>query len=248
MSLKNLENLAPDIAKKIELYCLEMMEIHQNELISIYAYGDTLEKKTLSSKARLSLLFIFENITMEILNKSLKTVKKGINNNIVTPLFMTKNNIKTSTDVFPLEFLEIKNNNVLLYGPEIMETLEIKTDNIRLQCEQEIKGKIIRLRQTYLEKGDQDKITEAIILDSFGALIPAFKGIVGLKGVKPLKTKEETIQNLCALFNLNDKIFTDILNDNTRDSKIGNKKANIFLAEYIQELTKLAIAVDKMDK
>lgn len=248
MLIKNLENLAPDVAKKIEIYCTEMMEIHQEELISIYAYGDTLEKKSLSPKSRLSLLFIFENITMDILNKSLSPVKKGINNNIVTPLFMTKNNIKTSTDVFPLEFLEIKNNNILLYGSDIMETIEIKTDNIRLQCEQEIKGKIIRLRQTYLEKGDQDKITEAMILDSFGALIPTFKGLVGLKGIKPLKTKEDTIENLCSSFDLNVQIFKDILNDNSRDSKIGNKKANIFLADYIQELTKLAITVDKMDK
>lgn len=248
MSLKNIEKLSKKITSSIEIYCSEMIEIHQNNLISIYAYGDTLEQKNINKKSRLPLLFIFENITMDVLDNSIKTVKKGLKNNIVTPLFLTPNNIKTSTDVFPLEFLEIKNNNILLHGKDLAKDIEIETKNIRLQCEQEIKGKIIRLRQTYLEQGANNKVIESLILDSFGALIPVFKGLLGLKGINPALSKEATIETLCSTYQLKAEVFTAIINDSSRDSKINNQPACTFFANYVQELTKLAAAVDKMDK
>lgn len=248
MSIINLENLSSDIAAKIEIYCDEMLKIHQKALISILAYGDTLAKKPFTPNTRLPLLFVFENITMETLNESLETVKKGLKNNIVVPLFMTTNNIKTSTEVFPLEFTDIKNNHILLHGKDIIQDIEIKKDNILVQCKQEIKGKIIRLRQAYLEQGGTAILTQAAILDSLNALVPAFKGLMQLKGEIPPASKEDVTEAVCTEFNLNAKIFKSIINDITRDAKIGDKKADEFLPEYVYELTKLANAVDKMDK
>ena len=63
---------------------------------------------------------------------------------------MTPEYIRTSLDVFPVEFLNFKLIHATVFGEDIFESLEINRMDLRRQCERELKVKLVSLRQGYI--------------------------------------------------------------------------------------------------
>ena len=244
--LVNLVSLPQQVRKIVGPYSRGMIKLHGDNLKTIIVYGSSTGKDFIAGKSNINLLLVFKELELTSLKISLKLVAKGRKKGIIAPLFLTERHIKTSTDVFPTEFLEIKENHITIYGQDILEDLEIKNDNIRLQCEQQLKGKLIRLRQAYLEIGLRRKGVEALLIESLTSLIPTFRNMLRLKGEKIPRGKEEVINRASSKFNVDSGVFLNILRDKMGDEKIAGMKADEFLGKYLEEIRKLAIAVDEL--
>src|SRR5262249_33717493 len=66
------------------------------------------------------------------------------------PLFFTRSQLEKSIDVFPIEWLDIQERHLRIEGEDLFQTLEVPRTYLRLQCEHELRGKHIQLRQAYL--------------------------------------------------------------------------------------------------
>lgn len=245
-NLKNLERLNPQARKILEPHLNELLKIHQDNIISIFVCGSAAGVDYVPGVSDINLLVILEKLEFKDLQKSLKVVSKGINKKIAAPLILTRKHIQTSTDVFPIEFLEMKENHLLLYGQDLLTGLEINPTNIRLFCEEQIKGKLIRIRQAYLEIGLKRKGIEALLKESLASLTPVFRNLLRLKGKTPPVEKERIYNQLCAEFNLDQEVFLAILHDTKNDEKIAAQTAEVFFERYVAQIQKLAIAVDQL--
>lgn len=244
--LKNLDKLDPQAKKVIEPYLNELLKIHQDNIVSIFVCGSAAAGDFIYKVSNINLLVILEKLEFVDLKKSLKTISKGINKKITAPLFLTRKHMETSTDVFPIEFLEMKENHLLLYGEDLLTSLEIDPANIRLFCEEQIKGKLIRIRQAFLEIGLKRKGIEALLKESLTTLTPIFRNLLRLKGKTPPIEKEQIYSQLCAEFDLDKSVFLAILHDTKDDEKIGAQDVEVFFERYIAQIQKLAIAVDQL--
>jgi len=246
VELVNLERLPAEVGRVVKPYCREMLKLHGDNIESIFVFGSATGKDFIPRKSNINLLLIFKKLALSDLKKSLKLVARGRKKKIIAPLFFTCKHVETSTDTFPLEFLEMKENHILLYGKDILEDLEISGDNIRLQCEQQLKGKLIRLRQAYLEIGLRKKGVESLLIESFTSLMPVFRNMLRLKGKEVPREKEEVLKELSSQFAVDEGVFLSILKDKQGDEKIGGMKAEDFLGRYLDEIHKLAVAVDEI--
>jgi DNA-binding transcriptional MerR regulator len=244
--LKNLDKLQAQARKIIEPYLNELLKIHQDNLVSIFVCGDTAGTDYVPKVSNITLLVILEKLEFQDLQKSLKLVSKGINKKISAPLFLTRKHMETSTDVFPVEFLEMKENHLLLYGEDLLSSLQVNPANIRLFCEEQIKGKLIRIRQAYLEIGLKRKGIEALLKESLASLTPIFRNLIRLKGKTLPVKKEEIYVQLSAEFDLDRDVFLAILRDTKNDEKISGQDVEVFFERYIAQIQKLAIAVDQL--
>lgn len=242
----NKEKIPVEVQKKIVPYLEKMINIHGNGLVSVFLYGSATGSNYVPKVSDINSGFIFDNLDFSIFKKSLKIVSAGIFKKIVAPLFMTKEYIESSLDVFPIEFLDMKENNVLLYGEDILSGLDIKGEHIRLFCEQQIKGKLIRIRQAYLEVGLKKKGMEALLKESLNSFIPVFRNLLRLKGSAPSVNKEEIIRELCSAFGLDENVFLPIYKDSSNDEKIANQDVVIFLEKYLCQVQDLAVKVDNL--
>ncbi len=68
----------------------------------------------------------------------------------IVPLIMTFEEILLSADVFPVKFLEIKSNYMVLTGEDLLSELNIPQENIRLHCEQELRNFSLKLRNEFI--------------------------------------------------------------------------------------------------
>lgn len=242
----NVEKLPLKVQNKFIPYLKKMIDAHKDHLISVFIYGSATGKNYIPKVSDINSVFVFKDLSFASLTNSLKLVSKGINKKIAAPLFLTKEHIETSLDVFPIEFLDMKENHILLYGTDVLSALTIKEEHIRLFCEQQIKGKLIRIRQAYLEVGLKKKGMEALLKESLGSLIPVFKNLIRLKGKKPPIEKSEIIKQLCQEFELDENVFLPIYKDTSNDEKIANQEVVVFIEKYLDQIKKLAVGVDRL--
>jgi hypothetical protein len=244
--LKNLDKIPKEVRNKITPYVEELLKIHSDNIISVFIYGSATGRNYIPKLSDINLTVVFKELSFTNLRASLKLVNKGINNKIAAPLFLTKRHIDTSLDVFPVEFLEMRDNNVLIYGEDLLSQLDIKTYNIRFICEQQIKGKLIRIRQAYLEIGLRKRGIEALLKESLATLVPIFRNLIRLKGKQPPLEKSEMLIQFCEEFSLDKEVFLSIYRDASNDEKIAGKDVEFFLEKYIDQLQKLAVIVDQL--
>ena len=243
-----LNKFSDDVKNKILPYFEELLAIDQDNVTAIVIYGSACGVNYLPKISDINSLIIFRRFEFSQLQKSLKVIARGIPKKIAAPLVLTREDIQSSADIFPIEFLEMKENHVLIYGEDVLSALDIPQKYLRLFCEQQIKGKLIRIRQAYLEVGLNHQGMEALLKDSLTALIPVFRTLLRLKGKVPSATKFKILEELCYEFQLDQDVFKTIYRSTTKEERIVRDKIDFFVGEYLKELGKLSDAVDRIEK
>lgn len=244
--LKNVEKLNEHVQKKVTWFAEELLKIHTEQILSVSIYGSAIGADFCPKKSNINIVVIFRSLEIHVLEKILTLVKHAIKKNIVAPLCFSEDHMKTSCDTFPIEFLEIKEKHVCIYGDDPFETLAIDAAHMRLQCEQQAKSLLINLRQSYLEVGLEKKGIEKLIVESFRSVLPVFRTVLRLKGEAIPPENEQLIMQVASLAGLSASVFMMVLRDKSGDEKIGGTQAVDFLGTYLLELEKLARFIDGM--
>lgn len=243
MELINLDMLNEEVKKKMVSYCSDLLMILGSNIRSILIYGSASSGEYIQGKSDINLLVVCDKIDIDVLKSLEKVVKGGIKRKIPPPLLFTPEHIKRSKDVFPIEFLEMKDNHVTIYGEEIFEKLDINDEHLRLECEEQIKGKLIRTRQAWFEATGNKKRVASLLYTSLVNIIPSVKGIIRLKGETPPLIRRDVIDMVDKLLDIDLYVFVEVL-----DAKKGVKIKDIdnIFQRYLEALYLLASYVDKM--
>ncbi len=244
--LINIEKL-PKVVKKVLLPYLEKsLKIYEDNLLAIVLFGSATGKDFIPGTSDINLFLEFRKVDLAVLKKGLKLIAGGIRKKIVAPLFFTKEYMENSSDVFPVEFFEMAGNHLLLYGEDPFVNLKINREHLRLECEEQLRSKLIRLRQTYLEVGLQKRGLDRLLKDSLTSLIPVFRNILYLKGKTVPHNKENVLVAIGEEFGIDPETFLAIWHDKKDNNRIGKEDAEPVFGRYIDELFKLTEEVDEL--
>jgi hypothetical protein len=245
-NLKNLDKLPAEVKRLVEPYLSRLLDIYGDGVEAVAVYGSATGSDFIVGKSNINMAIVLGRVDVETLKKSLKTVADGRRQRIVAPLFLTRSFIDRSCDVFPLEFIEIKDNHVPVFGEDIFSAMQIDQSNLRLQCEEQLKGSLLRLRQAYLELGLRKKGIESLLIDSLTSIIPAMRGALRLAGMTPSTKKDEVVRQIGEAFGVATGVMFEILRDKQGDEKIGGEEAEAALEKYMESLRGLGIKVDEL--
>ncbi|MCX5687904.1 MAG: hypothetical protein NTV71_04640 [Candidatus Omnitrophica bacterium] len=235
-----LDGLRLELKTIIQPYLIRLLDIHKENIISVVLYGSATGKYFIPKKSDINLVVVFKSIEFQQLKSSLQLIDYGISKRITAPLFLSLSHIELSKDTFPIEFIEIKENNILIYGEDVFSDLKIDESNIKLFCKREIEGKLIRLRQAYLEIGLKRKGVEALMKESMDSFLPIFRALLRSKtNIHPID-KEQILLELCSHYSLSKDVFIAILKDKMNDEKIRGEDAEVFFEKYLREIEKLS--------
>ena len=245
--LQNLEQLNKQIISPVSHYAENLIKIHKRNILSIAIYGSAVGEDFIFGVSDINMAVILDKLGFEDLKKSLLIVSRGLKYKISAPLFLTKDYVIASTDVFPIEFFQIKENNIVIFGEDIFGPLRIDGENLRLFCEQQIKGKLVRVRQAYLEIGLRQAGIKHILKDSLKQLFPVFRNILRLKNIEPPLTNNDIVEQLCKEFGLDKNLF-DIISKDKRKDFIGIKLIDlqVYLEKFLMQLERLSLIVDNL--
>ena len=222
-------------------------KIFGGDLISIILYGSGTGNEFQPGKSDLNFLIILSDETIDHLDRAIETVSRWRKKKVATPLFMTKSYIESSLDSYPLEFLNIKKNYILVYGEDVLKDISLEAHHLRLQCEREIKGKLLLLREGFLETEGKQKRIKELINASITAFISIFSGLLYLKGIEIPPTRREIIQFVAKEIPINQEIFMRCLDIKQDKKKFSSSEIKDIFKTYVVEIRKLWEVVDKME-
>jgi hypothetical protein len=107
--------------------------------------------------------------------------------------------IAASADVFPLELLDIARHREILHGADPFADLVVDTRHLRLQCERELREKMMRLCEAYVEVLDDRRALQRLLVAAYIDVADVFRGYLYLRGETPPRRTAEVVARFCDL-------------------------------------------------
>jgi predicted nucleotidyltransferase len=162
------------------------------------------------------------------------------------PLLLSADEMRRSADVFSIEFLDMRRSHRLLWGEDILKTLEIPMRLHRAQLEYELREKTILLRQRLLMAGTSGEAKWELLLRSLPAFGTLFRHALIALGDAGLGSKRDTAVLLGAKLGIDASVFGELLD--VREGKADRKAARVdaMFARYLKLVEQVTAAVDTM--
>jgi hypothetical protein len=143
---------------------------------------------------------------------------------------MNQEELLTSSELFPLEYFEIKDSHVLLEGRDPFPELHLTTTNLMVQCQQELTGNLFRIRQRFVE----------------GEGKPCLRGLFRLLDQSPSGTSAAIIERLQTTLQVEPMVFQEVLDVKRGLSSPGKKEFPRLYERYVQGLEGLIKRVNEL--
>lgn len=220
--------------------------LFKEDLISIILYGSASGRDYRPGKSDINFMIVLSEEGIERLDKAFKVVKRWQKQKVAIPLFLTELYVESSLDVFPIEYMSFKRNHVLVYGKDILEELTFDRELVRLQCEREIKGKLLLLRQAYMETGGRGRALREAIGQSIPAFVAIFEALLSFKGKEIPEQRRGLVNLTCDTFDLDAGLFQKLLDIKEVALKPDDAESKSFFQDYLKEVRKLSKIVDTL--
>jgi len=238
--------LKPDVSARFQQFLDDVLAHQPDGIHSVYIVGSALTEDYDPKISDINSVFVLHEMDLDFLDLLAPLGKKYGKKQIAAPLIMTPKYIDESSDVFPMEFLNIKLLHYPVFGDDIFRNLEISASYLRGQCERELKARLIGLRQGYISAAGDAKILAQGMVDSHAGYMPLFKAVIVLLGRQAPQTNMEIISVLEELSGIKTDAFRQILMYKRRKTKPSFDKLKPVFRDYYRIIEKLGDMIDAL--
>jgi predicted nucleotidyltransferase len=233
-----------EVTEKARQVADDYRRVFGQEIVSVILYGSAMTADYVPGKSDLNLMIVLSEEGINRLHLAHDLVARWRKKRVGTPLFVTKTYIASSLDTFPIEFLNIKRNYLVLQGEDVLAGLSFNKEFVRMQCERELKGKLLLLRERYVETGGERRILRDLIVASLPTFIFVFKGLLYILGEEVPVTRSEAISLIARRFHLDEGLFRDLQGVGAGTLKLSKSEVHELFRRYLQAVRKLALDMD----
>jgi predicted nucleotidyltransferase len=214
-----------------------------DRLVSVVLYGSAARGDYQKAASDFNLIVVVDDLEPATLELLTPIVSRWTKDKQPFPRFFTPKLISEATDVFPIEFLDIQSHHTILFGSDPFAAVEIRKDHLRLQCERELREKMMRLREGFMEARGKKKALIGLCTSSYSTFVALFRGCLHLLGEAVPAHNEDVVAAFCTRAELDRAPFDTILRLRSGEKSDIDPKA--LFAHYYRELTK---AVERVDR
>jgi len=217
----------------------------ESNLRSVILYGSAATEEFHPDHSDLNVLCIVRDQGRAALSKlsaaSIWWARKGH----PAPLFFTLNELDHSADIFAIELLDIQAARRVLYGEDLIATLEVPTDRHRMQVERELRNNTLRLRQHYLLCAADSRKTLQLMLSSISTFVALFRHALLALGEVPPSTKRAIIDRAGSVLEFEAAPFHTVLDIREKRKREREVDAQAAFEQYLDAVVKATEEVDR---
>ena len=222
---------------------------HGENLASVLLYGSAAVGDDIELRSDYNLLITLHRITPEDLREAQAPMREWQRLGHPLPVYFTTEELSDAADVFPIEFHQMANARVVLYGPDPFASLSFSDVNLRHQTEYELRSKLIQLRRMYIPASVSTEKLCDLMSDSLSSFAALFRAVLILYGEDAPVAKPDCVRATVRRFGLNGEPFERIFEFRASDYLPPNEKeANEIFAAYMQQLQQVVEVVDEFDR
>ena len=232
--------------KLIDEFVERMREAAGTNLLAAILYGSVAAGDYVADHSDVNLLCVVRETSfaaMEALAPALEWWRKQKHR---MPLLMSAEEMRRSADVFSIEFLDMRRHYRVLWGEDVLKTLEIPMRLHRAQVEYELREKTILLRQGLLAVGGNAAAKWDLLLRSLPAFGTLFRHALIAMGEAGAGTKREAALLLADKLGIDASVFGELLDIREHRTERKAVKVDEIFARYLELVGQVTRAVDKM--
>ncbi|HEY5713943.1 MAG TPA: hypothetical protein VIT68_01185 [Candidatus Gracilibacteria bacterium] len=157
-------------------------------------------------------------------------------------MLFTKADLESGNDVFPLQYLYIKNHQTPLLGPDLWTELPLDKKDVRLKLEYELRNKLIALREEFLKTGESKAF--------LGCIIPNFviflEALFYLKDLEPRRDFPHDLSTIEKTYDLDLSAFGELWAWHLQDKKIHRKEITSMIQMVYEQLNSLLSVINTL--
>jgi hypothetical protein len=239
-------NLKSDISARFKPFLDKILQHRQNLIHSVHIVGSALTQDFDPKRSDINSVIVLGKMDLKFLEFLAPLGKKFGRKRIAAPLIMTPAYIDNSLDVFPIEFFNIQHLHATVFGEDVFQPLVIKKSDLRRQCEQELKVKLIGLRQGYISAAGDQKVLARCFAESFSGYMPLFKAIIVLLGHEPPHNNADILAVLQELSGIQAEVFKVVLQQKKDKAKPSIGQLNMVFGDYYTAIEALGDFIDAL--
>jgi hypothetical protein len=126
------------------------------------------------------------------------------------PRLFAPGQLRDAADVYPIEVLDISRHHRLLHGSDPLAGIEIDPLHLRLQCERELRERLMRLREGFVESDGRAGQLRDLLAVSYPSFAQVFRGCLHLFGIVPPRRDHDVVTALCRRIDLDPAPFDGV--------------------------------------
>jgi len=224
-----------------------LRKVHPDRLISVVLYGSAAGSDYHGEYSDLNVLCVLTEVSPAALGDSEPIFKWWRGRGNPSPLLLSEEEVRTSTDCFPIEFHDMQERRRVLFGSDVIEKLEIDKTFYRAQVEHELRAKLLRLRQKAAGVLGDKPVLLRLMMESASNFLVLSRHALLLSGITTGWQKREVARNLAAL-QVDASPFDTLLDLRERKKKPGEVDVESLFANYLKQIETVVAHVDRLEK
>lgn len=211
MAERIIEGLPEETQRLLQGYAKDVKSAFGDQLEGLLIYGSAVRGEFLPGRSNLNLLLVVADYDASVLKRYGPVHKRWSKEGIITPLFLTDREIRTSSALFPLEFLEIQEHHRVLGGRDPFVGFHVDVTKIADAVRQGLAGHVLRLRQRFAEAGGANDAVMILLPLALTSTVPLLRGIQRMRGWPVLTQSDAVIKDVADRLQLDLQGFHDAL-------------------------------------
>jgi hypothetical protein len=217
-----------------------------SEFLACYLTGSVLTQGFDVKRSHVNVLVVCRALGAETLDSLARALPDSRKPPHYEPLFMTREQIEHSLDSFPIEWLEIQEAHLLIEGQDVLSDLDVPQTDLRLQCEHELRGKFIQLRQAYLARARHPDQLAPILKTSASSMATLFRTLIRLHGETPPADATHVVERVADLYRLDAEPLLGPYLVRYTERHYRGAELQMLFRRFLIELERLVSAIDSM--
>jgi len=235
------------LADELNELKVKLTEAHGENLKSVVLYGSAVVGGQLDEERPKKVLVVLDRIAPADLKAAHEVAEWWRSEGNPVPVYFTSEEMADSSDVFPIEFIDMSQVRHVLYGKDPFDGLDIPTQNLRHQIEYELRAKLLRLRRLYIPASRNANQLARLMADSLDNFAVLFRHVLVMLGKEASFNKRECVMRLADELKLDKKVLRRIFEYAPDEEVWLESETNETFAKYLAQIEKVIEVVDRSD-
>src|SRR5436190_9311114 len=224
----------------------DLRATHGENLASVVLYGSAAAGDSVELRSDYNLLIALHRIGPEDLRVAQPPMREWQRLGHPLPVYFTVEELSDAADVFPIEFYQMENARIVLYGQDPFEFISLSDANLRHQTEYELRSKLIQLRRMYIPASVSIEKLCDLMSDSLASFAALFRAVLLLHDEQAPVAKPDCVRATVRRFGLDAEPFEKIFAFRaTNYLPPAEKEANDIFAAYMTQIQRVIQVVDE---
>ena len=134
----------------------------------------------------------------------------------------------------------------MLWGPDLVADLRIEREALRRQCEQELRGKLLKLRQAYVESSRSPRDLESVLTTATSGLVVLARMLLHLARAEESGGTEAVLARVEAQFQVSVANLRKSWQLKRGEARVTGSEIDLLYQAVLEEFQRLVEVVDAL--